>query len=66
MEEADCTVDMDEVARLARKHRPQLIIAGWSAHPRQLDFAAFRGIADEIGDYFMADMAHFAGLVAAG
>ncbi|MBO8185869.1 serine hydroxymethyltransferase [Streptomyces spirodelae] len=59
-------VDMDEVERLAKEHRPQLIIAGWSAYPRQLDFAAFRRIADEVGAYLMVDMAHFAGLVAAG
>ncbi|MET9858686.1 serine hydroxymethyltransferase [Streptomyces smyrnaeus] len=59
-------VDMEEVERLAKEHRPQLIIAGWSAYPRQLDFAAFRRIADEVGAYLMVDMAHFAGLVAAG
>ncbi len=59
-------VDMDEVARLAREHRPQLLLAGWSAYPRQLDFARFREIADEIGAPLMVDMAHFAGLVAAG
>lgn len=59
-------VDMEEVERLAKEHRPKLIIAGWSAYPRQLDFAEFRRIADEIGAYFMVDMAHFAGLVAAG
>ncbi|NJP67141.1 serine hydroxymethyltransferase [Streptomyces spiramenti] len=59
-------VDMEEVARLAREHRPQLVIAGWSAYPRQLDFAAFREIADEVGALLMVDMAHFAGLVAAG
>ncbi|MGP3972627.1 serine hydroxymethyltransferase [Streptomyces sp. 8N114] len=59
-------IDMDEVERLAKEHRPQLIIAGWSAYPRQLDFAAFRRIADEVGAYLMVDMAHFAGLVAAG
>jgi glycine hydroxymethyltransferase len=59
-------VDMDEVERLAKEHRPKLIIAGWSAYPRQLDFAAFRRIADEVGAYLMVDMAHFAGLVAAG
>ncbi|NJQ06213.1 serine hydroxymethyltransferase [Streptomyces lonarensis] len=59
-------VDMEEVARLAREHRPQLVIAGWSAYPRQLDFAAFRQIADEVGALLMVDMAHFAGLVAAG
>ncbi|GAA4828736.1 serine hydroxymethyltransferase [Actinomycetospora corticicola] len=62
----DHRVDLDEVARLAREHRPKLIIAGWSAYPRQLDFAAFRRIADEVGAYLMVDMAHFAGLVAAG
>jgi glycine hydroxymethyltransferase len=59
-------VDMDEVAELARQRRPKMIIAGWSAYPRQLDFAAFRRIADEVGAYLMVDMAHFAGLVAAG
>lgn len=59
-------VDMDEVARLAREHRPQLIIAGWSAYSRRLDFERFREIADEVGAYLMVDMAHFAGLVAAG
>ena len=62
----DYRVDMDEVARLAREHRPQLIIAGWSAYPRQLDFARFRQIADEVGAYLLVDMAHFAGLVATG
>ncbi|MEU8061633.1 serine hydroxymethyltransferase [Microbispora bryophytorum] len=64
--ESDSLVDMDEVERLAREHRPKLIIAGWSAYPRHLDFAAFRRVADEIGAYLMVDMAHFAGLVAAG
>ena len=59
-------VDMDEVRRLAIEHRPKVIIAGWSAYPRQLDFAAFRAIADEVGAYLWVDMAHFAGLVAAG
>ncbi|HCA84920.1 MAG TPA: serine hydroxymethyltransferase [Streptomyces sp.] len=59
-------VDMDEVERLAKERQPKLIIAGWSAYPRQLDFAAFRRIADEVGAYLMVDMAHFAGLVAAG
>ena len=57
---------MDEVARLAEEHRPALIVAGWSAYPRQLDFAAFREIADSVGAKLMVDMAHFAGLVAAG
>ena len=64
--EDDHRVDMDEVARLAREHRPQMIVAGWSAYPRQLDFAAFRRIADEVGAHLLVDMAHFAGLVAAG
>jgi glycine hydroxymethyltransferase len=59
-------VDMAEVEALAKEHRPQMIIAGWSAYPRQLDFAAFRRVADEVGAYLMVDMAHFAGLVAAG
>ncbi|HET6831517.1 MAG TPA: serine hydroxymethyltransferase [Solirubrobacterales bacterium] len=59
-------VDMDEVARLAEQHKPKLIVAGWSAYPRQLDFAAFREIADSSGALLMVDMAHFAGLVAAG
>ncbi|WP_294627698.1 serine hydroxymethyltransferase [uncultured Rothia sp.] len=59
-------VDMDQVRELALAERPKLIIAGWSAYPRQLDFAAFREIADEIGAYLWVDMAHFAGLVAAG
>jgi glycine hydroxymethyltransferase len=62
----DGLVDMAEVARLARVHRPKLIIAGWSAYPRHLDFARFREIADEVGALLMVDMAHFAGLVAAG
>ncbi|MGX4690053.1 serine hydroxymethyltransferase [Streptomyces sp. JNUCC 63] len=64
--QSDLRVDMDEVAELARTHRPKLIVAGWSAYPRRLDFAAFRRIADEVGAYLMVDMAHFAGLVAAG
>ncbi|GAA2797719.1 serine hydroxymethyltransferase [Saccharopolyspora taberi] len=64
--EDDHLVDMAEVERLAREKRPKLIIAGWSAYPRHLDFAEFRRIADEVGAYLMVDMAHFAGLVAAG
>jgi glycine hydroxymethyltransferase len=60
------TIDMDEVARIAREQRPKLLLAGWSAYPRQLDFARFREIADEVGALLMVDMAHFAGLVAAG
>jgi glycine hydroxymethyltransferase len=59
-------LDMDEVARIAREHRPKLLLAGWSAYPRRLDFARFREIADEVGALLMVDMAHFAGLVAAG
>jgi glycine hydroxymethyltransferase len=59
-------IDMDVVRAKALEHRPKLIIAGWSAYPRQLDFPAFRAIADEIGAYLMVDMAHFSGLVAAG
>jgi glycine hydroxymethyltransferase len=57
---------MAEVARLADQHRPKLIVAGWSAYPRQLDFPEFRRIADAVGATLMVDMAHFAGLVAAG
>ena len=59
-------IDMDEVERLAHEHRPKMIVAGWSAYPRQLDFARFRAIADAVGAYLFVDMAHFAGLVAAG
>jgi glycine hydroxymethyltransferase len=62
----DLLCDMDEVERLAREHRPKVIVAGWSAYPRQLDFGAFREIADGVGAKLMVDMAHFAGLVAAG
>ena len=62
----DGLIDFDELERLAREHRPRLIIAGGSAYPRILDFARFRRIADEVGAYFQADMAHFAGLVAGG
>jgi glycine hydroxymethyltransferase len=58
-------IDMDEVARIAREHRPKMIVAGWSAYSRQLDFPRFREIADEVGAYLFVDMAHFAGLVAA-
>ncbi|MFD1213129.1 serine hydroxymethyltransferase [Arthrobacter sp. GCM10027362] len=60
------SIDMAEVARLAEEHKPKLIVAGWSAYSRQLDFAEFRRIADSVGAYLMVDMAHFAGLVAAG
>ncbi len=59
-------VDMDVVRAVALERRPKLIIAGWSAYPRHLDFAAFRAIADEVGAFLLTDMAHFAGLVAAG
>ena len=62
----DHLIDMEEVERLAHTHRPKLIMAGWSAYPRHVDFVAFRRIADEVGAYLMVDMAHFAGLVAAG
>ncbi|HEX5988920.1 MAG TPA: serine hydroxymethyltransferase [Solirubrobacterales bacterium] len=62
----DFLVDMDEVERLAQEHKPALIVTGWSAYPRRLDFAAFRRIADSVGAKLMVDMAHFAGLVAAG
>ena len=62
----DHLVDFDEVERLAKERRPKLIIAGGSAYPRHLDFARFRAIADEVGALLMVDMAHFAGLVAAG
>jgi glycine hydroxymethyltransferase len=62
----DGLIDFDEVERLAREHRPRLIIAGGSAYPRILDFARFREIADSVGAYLQVDMAHFAGLVAGG
>ncbi len=59
-------IDFDQVRALAHEHKPKLIIAGGSAYPRQIDFVTFRAIADEVGAFFMVDMAHFAGLVAAG
>ncbi|MFP3397017.1 serine hydroxymethyltransferase [Brevibacterium sp. H602] len=59
-------IDMDKVREKALEHRPEVIVAGWSAYPRQLDFQAFRDIADEVGAKLWVDMAHFAGLVAAG
>ncbi len=62
----DHRIDMDEVRSLAREHRPKVIIAGGSAYPRIIDFAAFRQVADEVGAYLVVDMAHFAGLVAGG
>lgn len=60
------TIDYDQVREIAKKERPKLIVAGASAYPRIIDFKAFRDIADEIDSYFMVDMAHIAGLVAAG
>jgi glycine hydroxymethyltransferase len=62
----DHRIDFDQVEALAREHKPRLIIAGGSAYPRHIDFARFRAIAEEVGAIFMVDMAHFAGLVAAG
>lgn len=62
----DHRVDMDNVREIAKESRPKVIVAGWSAYPRHQDFAAFREIADEVGAYLWVDMAHFAGLVAAG
>jgi glycine hydroxymethyltransferase len=61
----DHRIDMDEVERIAHERRPQLVLAGWSAYSRILDFERFRAIADAVGAYLMVDMAHFAGLVAA-
>jgi glycine hydroxymethyltransferase len=62
----DERIDYDQVARLAEEHKPKMIIAGASAYPRIIDFARFRAIADSVGAYFLVDMAHFSGLVAAG
>ena len=62
----DYLIDMDAVAKLARERKPKMIIAGWSAYPRYLDFERFREIADEVGALLLVDMAHFAGLVAGG
>jgi glycine hydroxymethyltransferase len=62
----DCQIDFDEVESLAKEHKPSLIIAGGSAYPRVIDFARFRKVADEVGAMLLVDMAHFAGLVAAG
>jgi glycine hydroxymethyltransferase len=62
----DSRVDMDALQKIAEDERPQLIIGGWSAYPRQLDWARMREIADSVGALFLVDMAHFAGLVAAG
>ncbi len=62
----DHRIDFEEVEKLAREHRPKIIVAGGSAYPRVIDFERFRSIADEVGAYLMVDMAHFAGLVAGG
>ncbi|WLD12506.1 serine hydroxymethyltransferase [Planctellipticum variicoloris] len=64
--ESDHRIDFDEVARLAREHKPKMIVAGASAYPREIDHATFAEIAREVGAYLMVDMAHYAGLVAAG
>jgi glycine hydroxymethyltransferase len=66
VERESSLIDMDEVERIAKERRPKLILAGWSAYPRFLDFERFRAIADEVDALLMVDMAHFAGLVAAG
>ena len=66
VDEKSHLIDFDEVAALAKEHKPKLIIAGGSAYPRIIDFKRFREIADSVGAYFMVDMAHFAGLVAGG
>src|SRR6266849_5125782 len=63
--QADERIDFDQVARLAREHKPKLVVAGASAYPREIDFAQFKQICDEVGALFMVDMAHIAGLVAA-
>lgn len=64
--ESDHRIDYDEVRRLAKEHKPKMIVAGFSAYPRTLDFAKFREIADEVGAVLMADVAHIAGLIVAG
>ncbi len=66
VDERTMRIDMDALRDAAVEHQPKLIIAGWSAYSRELDFPAFRAIADEVGAFLMVDMAHFAGLVAAG
>ena len=66
VEEETLVIDMDKVEALAIEHQPKMIVAGWSAYPRELDFARFREIADKVGAYLFVDMAHIAGLVAAG
>src|SRR5688572_23608319 len=62
----DGLIDYDEVERLAKEHKPKLVIAGFSAYPRVVDWARFRKIADSVGAFFMVDMAHVAGLIAGG
>lgn len=66
MRQEDNLIDYDQIRSLAREHNPKLIIAGGSAIPRVIDFAAIRAIADEVGAYVLGDVAHFAGLIAAG
>ena len=66
VDETTMRIEMDQVREAALRERPRVIIAGWSAYPRHLDFEAFRSIADEVGAALWTDMAHFAGLVAAG
>jgi glycine hydroxymethyltransferase len=66
VKQGDERIDYEQVARLAEEHKPKMIIAGASAYPRIIDFAKFREIADSVGAYFLVDMAHFSGLVAAG
>ncbi len=64
--EGSCEINFDQVAMLAREHKPKMIIAGGSAIPREIDFARFRAIADDVGAYLLVDMAHIAGLIATG
>src|SRR3989337_2363509 len=64
--QSDERIDYDAMRALARQHRPKMIVVGYSAYPRQIDFAPFRAAADDVGALVMADIAHFAGLVAAG
>lgn len=66
VKEGSCLIDYDEVEKLAKEHKPKLIVAGFSAYPRVVDWARFRQIADSVGAYLLVDMAHVAGLVAAG
>ena len=66
VDEATGRIDYDELRKLAKEHMPKMIVAGASAYPRSIDFQRFREIADEVGSYLMVDMAHIAGLIAAG